>query len=57
MGATFKQRYGISLSDLVKRAISPDHEVTAPSRRTKTGEIVNLALTEASGKTGEPRVS
>src|SRR5215204_7725955 len=47
MGATFKQRYGQTLSDLVANLISPDHRVKGVESADEDTGYVNLALTEA----------
>jgi hypothetical protein len=48
MGATFKQRYGYTLSELVKQSISTEHQVKAIESSYEDVGLVNLALTEAS---------
>ncbi|HEX5991094.1 MAG TPA: phage holin family protein [Thermomicrobiales bacterium] len=47
MGATFKQRYGQTLSDLVSDLISPNHQVKAIEVADEDAGYVNVALTEA----------
>ena len=47
MGATFKQRYGQTLSDLVSDLISPNHQVKGIESADEDAGYVNLALTEA----------
>ena len=47
MGATFKQRYGQTLSDLVSDLISPNHRVKGVESADEDTGYVNLALTEA----------
>jgi putative membrane protein len=47
MGATFKQRYGQSLSDLVSTLVSAEHQVTSAETTVEDWGHVNLALSEA----------
>jgi putative membrane protein len=47
MGATFKQRYGQTLSEVVKTLISPDHQVTSAETTVEDWGNLNLALSEA----------
>lgn len=47
MGATFKQRYGQSMSDLVTTLISPGNEVVDAEKAVEDWGHVNLALSEA----------
>lgn len=47
MGATFKQRYGQTLTDLVTSLISPDFRVTSSEATVEDWGHVNLALSEA----------
>jgi uncharacterized membrane protein YvlD (DUF360 family) len=47
MGATFRQRYGQTLSDLVKSLISDEHRVSGEEAPVETVGAVNVALTEA----------
>ena len=47
MGATFKQRYDQSLSDLVSDLILPNHQVKALESADEDAGYVNVALTEA----------
>ena len=53
MGATFKQRYGKTLSDLVDELISPDQEVKGFESTAEDTGNVNLALTEATRQGGK----
>lgn len=46
MGATFKQRYNQSLSDVAKALISPDHQVTSAETTVEDWGNLNLALSE-----------
>jgi uncharacterized membrane protein YvlD (DUF360 family) len=52
MGATFKQRYGQPLSDLVTSLISPDHRVKGVESTAEDVGYVNLALAEAARQDG-----
>jgi uncharacterized membrane protein YvlD (DUF360 family) len=52
MGATFKQRYGHALSDLVADLISPDLQVKGIESADEDSGYVNLALTEAARQDG-----
>ena len=47
MGATFKQRYGQTLSELVTDLVSPNHRVNGFESPDEDDGYVNLALTEA----------
>jgi len=47
MGATFKQRYEMSLSDLVKSLLSEDHQITSAETTVEDWGNLNLALSEA----------
>ncbi len=47
MGATFKQRYEGTLSDLVRSLISTEHQVSGVESSVEDMGTVNLALTEA----------
>jgi len=47
MGATFKQRYGQTLSDVVKTLISPEHRVASAEMTVEDWGNVNLALSAA----------
>jgi uncharacterized membrane protein YvlD (DUF360 family) len=52
MGATFKQRYGQSLSDFVKTLISPEKGVASAEVTVEDWGNVNLALSQAVGQDG-----
>ncbi|HEY7036420.1 MAG TPA: phage holin family protein [Thermomicrobiales bacterium] len=52
MGATFKQRYGQTLSDLVTSLISPENRVASAEKNVEDWGTVNLALTEAARQDG-----
>jgi hypothetical protein len=52
MGATFKQRFGQTLSDLVKSLISPNVRVTGAEEAVEDWGNVNLALSEAMRQDG-----
>jgi putative membrane protein len=52
MGATFKQRYGQSLSNFVTTLISPDSQVIAAESTVEDWGHVNLALSEAARQDG-----
>ena len=47
MGATFKQRYDMPLSDVVAKLISPDKEVLSAEESVEGWGNLNLALSEA----------
>jgi uncharacterized membrane protein YvlD (DUF360 family) len=47
MGATFKQRYEQSLSDVVKSLLSEDHQITSAETNVEDWGNLNLALSEA----------
>lgn len=47
MGATFKQRYDMPLSDLVAKLISPDKDVLSAEESVEGWGNLNLALSEA----------
>jgi uncharacterized membrane protein YvlD (DUF360 family) len=52
MGATFKQRYGQSLSDLVSDLLSSDHQVADVEAAVEDAGYVSVALTEAARQDG-----
>jgi uncharacterized membrane protein YvlD (DUF360 family) len=52
MGATFKQRYNQTLSDVVTTLISPDHRVKSADANVEDWGYLNLALTEAAQQDG-----
>jgi uncharacterized membrane protein YvlD (DUF360 family) len=52
MGATFKQRYAQTLSDLVESLLSADHDVRGVESAEEDVGFVNLALTEAARQDG-----
>jgi hypothetical protein len=52
MGATFKQRYGRTLTDLVTSLSSPDSRVTGAEETVEDWGYVNLALSEAMRQDG-----
>jgi uncharacterized membrane protein YvlD (DUF360 family) len=52
MGATFRQRYGQTLSELVTSLISPEHRVAGVESTDEDVGNVNLALAEAARQDG-----
>jgi uncharacterized membrane protein YvlD (DUF360 family) len=52
MGATFKQRYGKTLSDLVTTLISPENAVASAEATVEDWGNLNLALSEAARQDG-----
>jgi hypothetical protein len=52
MGATFRQRYGMTLTELVERTISSDKAVQGFESTSEDTGNVNLALTEATRQGG-----
>jgi uncharacterized membrane protein YvlD (DUF360 family) len=52
MGATFKQRYGQTLSQLVADLLSPDHRVVGDEAAVEDAGYVSVALTEAARQDG-----
>ena len=57
MGATFRQRYGQTLGELVTSLLAAGSHITVDQRRTEDWGHVNLALSEAVMGDGKDRVA